>query len=84
MSRHEGFGVPLVDALAFGKHLSSTRKPGMMETAGEAAIIVEASNPEAVATALGAALDDDNRARAACWWRGVRASTRFDISPMDI
>lgn len=59
MSRHEGFGVPLVDALAFGKPLVINAEAGMMETAGEAAIIVDASNPEAVASALGAALDDN-------------------------
>ena len=59
MSRHEGFGVPLVDALAFGKPLVINAEAGMMETAGEAAIIVDASHPEAVAGALGAALDND-------------------------
>src|SRR4051812_29875027 len=59
MSRHEGFGVPLVDALAFGKPLVINAEAGMMETVGEAAIIVETSNPETVATALGSGLDDD-------------------------
>jgi glycosyltransferase involved in cell wall biosynthesis len=58
MSRHEGFGVPLVDGLAFDKPLVINAEAGMMETAGEAAIVVDASDPEAVATALGAALND--------------------------
>ena len=66
MSRHEGFGVPLVDALAFDKPLIINAEAGMMETAGEAAIVVDASSPEAVATALGTALDDKaTRARLA-------------------
>jgi glycosyltransferase involved in cell wall biosynthesis len=58
MSRHEGFGVPLVDGLAFDKPLVINAEAGMMETAGEAAIVVDASDPEAVATALGTALND--------------------------
>ena len=75
MSRHEGFSVPLVDALAFDKPLVINAEAGMMETAGEAAIVVNASNPEAVATALGAALNDNaTRARLASA-RRVRLET---------
>lgn len=66
MSQHEGFGVPLVDALVFDKPLVINAEAGMMETAGEAAIVVNAVNQEAVANALGAALDDSaTRARLA-------------------
>jgi len=75
MSRHEGFGVPLVDALVFDKPLVINAEAGMMETAGEAAIVVDASNPQAVATALGAALNDNaTRARLASA-RGARLDT---------
>jgi glycosyltransferase involved in cell wall biosynthesis len=75
MSRHEGFGVPLVDALAFDKPLVINAEAGMMETAGKAAIVVDASNSEAVATALGAALNDNvTRARLASA-RRVRLET---------
>ena len=42
MSRHEGFGVPLVDGLVFDKPLVINAEAGMMETAGEAAIVVDA------------------------------------------
>lgn len=58
MSRHEGFGVPLVDALTFDKPLVINAEAGMMETAGEAAIVVDASDPGAVAAALGMAFND--------------------------
>jgi glycosyltransferase involved in cell wall biosynthesis len=58
MSQHEGFGVPLVDALVFDKPLVINAEAGMMETAGDAAIVVDASAPDAVATALGTALND--------------------------
>jgi glycosyltransferase involved in cell wall biosynthesis len=66
MSQHEGFGIPLVDALVFDKPLVINADPGMMETAGEAAIVVDALNPTVVAAALAAALDDAaTRARLA-------------------
>jgi glycosyltransferase involved in cell wall biosynthesis len=58
MSQHEGFGVPLVDALVFDKPLVINSEAGMMETVGDAAIVVNASSPEAVAKALGSALND--------------------------
>lgn len=58
MSQHEGFGVPLVDALVFDKPLVINSEAGMMETVGDAAIVVNASSPEAVAKALSSALND--------------------------
>ncbi len=75
MSRHEGFGVPLVDAMMFDKPLVIHAEAGMMETSGEAAVIVDASDPHAVADALGAALyDHATRARLASA-RRVRLAT---------
>ncbi|NEW89230.1 glycosyltransferase [Rhodopseudomonas sp. WA056] len=59
MSRHEGFGVPLLDAMFFGKPLVIRAEPGMIETAGDAAIVVAEPTPEATAAALGAALNDE-------------------------
>jgi glycosyltransferase involved in cell wall biosynthesis len=59
MSQHEGFGISLVDALLFDKPLVINAEAGMMESVGDAAIVVNASIPRSVADALGAALDDD-------------------------
>lgn len=59
MSRHEGFGVPLLDAMFFGKPLVIRAEQGMIETAGDAAIVVAEPAPEAIAAALKAALDDE-------------------------
>jgi glycosyltransferase involved in cell wall biosynthesis len=58
MSRHEGFGVPLLDAMFFGKPLVIRAEPGMIETAGDAAIVVADPTPQATAAALDAALND--------------------------
>jgi glycosyltransferase involved in cell wall biosynthesis len=57
MSGHEGFGVPVVDAIIFDKPLVISAEPAMMETAGDAAIVV--GNSGSVAAAFAAALDDE-------------------------
>ncbi|NVO17986.1 MAG: glycosyltransferase [Rhodoplanes sp.] len=51
MSRHEGFCVPLADALAFDLPVIIRREPGMMETAGPAALAVESAADLAAAIA---------------------------------
>jgi glycosyltransferase involved in cell wall biosynthesis len=60
MSAHEGFGVPLVDAMVFGKPLVIAAEQGMMETVGEAALVVATSEPDQIAHALAKALLDSN------------------------
>lgn len=59
MSRHEGFCVPLADALAFDLPVIIRREPGMMETAGSAAIAVE--NVAELAAAIAAVRDGQVR-----------------------
>jgi glycosyltransferase involved in cell wall biosynthesis len=59
MSFHEGFGVPLVDALVFDKPLVIRAEAGMIETVGDAAMIIDDPTPGAIADALAAALDDE-------------------------
>jgi len=71
MSEHEGFGVPLVDAMVFDKPLVINREPGMIETAGDAALVVDSSSPAEIANALGVALNDDSV-------RGQLASARAE------
>ena len=58
LSEHEGFGVPLVDAMIFDKPLVIRSEPGMLETAGDAAVVVDAATPQHVARALMAVLAD--------------------------
>jgi len=58
MSRHEGFGVPLLDAMFFDKPLVIRAEPGMEETAGDAALVVEIPDAASIAAALASALDD--------------------------
>lgn len=59
MSQHEGFGVPLLDAMFFDKPLVIRAEPGMEETAGGAAIVVRDTSPEQISKALAASLYDE-------------------------
>jgi glycosyltransferase involved in cell wall biosynthesis len=59
MSAHEGFGVPLVDAMVFDKPLVICAESAMMETAGPAALVVDHATRGPIAAALRRALSDD-------------------------
>jgi glycosyltransferase involved in cell wall biosynthesis len=58
MSMHEGFGVPVVDALAFDKPLVIYAEGAMQETAGDAALVVTRAEADQIAAALTVALND--------------------------
>jgi glycosyltransferase involved in cell wall biosynthesis len=74
MSFHEGFGIPLVDALVFDKPLVIHAEAGMIETVGDAAIIIDHPAPRAIADAIAVALYDETaRERLA-----AARSTRLD------
>lgn len=60
MSHHEGFGVPLLDAMFFDKPLVIRAEPGMEETAGGAAIVVRVPASVDIAAALASGLNDSN------------------------
>jgi glycosyltransferase involved in cell wall biosynthesis len=62
-SRHEGFGLPVLEAMAQGTPVICTDAPALVEVAGGAAAIV-APDPDAWADALGSLLRDDDRRRA--------------------
>ena len=55
-SRFEGFGMPIVEALASGTATVASSHPSLDEAAGEAAFRADPENPEAVAAAVKAAL----------------------------
>lgn len=79
-SRGEGFGLPVLEAMACGAVVVTTRATVMEDVAGGEALLVTAGDELALADALARALaldDDERRARAA------RARARAELFTWD-
>jgi glycosyltransferase involved in cell wall biosynthesis len=74
-SRGEGFGLPVLEAMACGAHVVTTRDTVMAEVAGDAASLVPVGDAAALATALEGAIRADGPERAE--WSG-RARSRAE------
>jgi glycosyltransferase involved in cell wall biosynthesis len=62
-SRYEGFGLPVLEAMACGCPVISSNASSLPEVAGEAALLVEPSDVEGFAKALQWVLTDSDLAR---------------------
>jgi glycosyltransferase involved in cell wall biosynthesis len=60
-SRYEGFGLPVVEAMASGTPVVATTAGALPEVAGDAAILVEERNPVALAGGIERAIADRER-----------------------
>ena len=58
MSGHEGFCVPLVEAMYFGKPIVAYRAAAVPETAGKGALLLDSRDPELAAAAVRRVLCD--------------------------
>jgi len=59
MSRHEGFGVPLLEAMNFRVPVVALSCAGIPYTMGSAGILVSRNEPEKIAELLGVLVDDN-------------------------
>ena len=85
-SLYEGFGLPVLEAMAAGAPVVAARAGSIPEVAGDAALLVDAGVPGELATAIEAVLTDAalrerliarGRARAATFdWNTVARETR--------
>jgi glycosyltransferase involved in cell wall biosynthesis len=73
-SRYEGFGLPVIEAMASGTPVVATTAGALPEVAGGAAILVEERNPVALAGGIERAIADRERLRAAGLERARRYS----------
>jgi glycosyltransferase involved in cell wall biosynthesis len=84
-SRHEGFGLPCLEAMASGVPVVAADRGALPETCGDAALLVDPDDPDAVAAAVLRAAGDEaergrlraaglERARSFTWERAAAAT----------
>jgi len=77
-SLHEGFGIPLLEAMALNVPILANRATAIPEVAGDAALLVDARSPERLACGL-RQIANDTTLRAALVERGRARLAHFSL-----
>jgi glycosyltransferase involved in cell wall biosynthesis len=72
----EGFGLPVLEAMALGTPVVVSRAPALLEVAGDAALVFDTTNPADLAAVL-ARLLADGALRAELARRGIERAREF-------
>lgn len=75
-SFYEGFGFPILEAMACGTPVVTSDVSSMPEVAGDAALLIDPNKPEEIAGAVGRVLNDTALARMLCE-RGLERVKEF-------
>jgi glycosyltransferase involved in cell wall biosynthesis len=78
VSRAEGFGYPVLEAMASGCPVVTSNVSSLPEVAGDAALLVDPENPVAIAQAI-ASLASDPALRENLKRRGLERARRFSL-----
>ncbi len=77
----EGFGLPILEAMACGTPVVTSGRSAMPEVAGPAAVYVDPGSPAGIASAVASLLaDEDHRERLAALGRERAASFTWDAA----
>ncbi|HVS63726.1 MAG TPA: glycosyltransferase [Thermoanaerobaculia bacterium] len=77
VSRYEGFGLPVLEAMQCGAAVVASRAASLPEIAGEAALLAEPDRPDDIANAVAAILENDDL-RSGLRAQGLQRSSLFN------
>lgn len=75
-SLYEGFGLPVLEAMACGTPVLTSNRSSLPEVAGDAALLVDPEDPEAIAEGIARLLGDTSYRRGLAR-RGLQRARRF-------
>jgi len=75
-SFEEGFGIPVLEAMAAGVPVVAANRGALPEVLGDAGVLVDAQDAAGMAAAIARVLDDDGFA-SACAAKGVQRARQF-------